>query len=344
MNSKAFHQPSVESDSVSNAPTPELLTSDFLIGEWLVRPQLNELQHLNGDISRHLEPRLAKLLCYLAAHDSEVVDRDTLVSLLWPKVIVNENSLTRAVSELRKQLSSPDGEKLTYIETIPKRGYRLRLPIQQAHEPIKNAAADLSADYSVSQHALSQTVPLFASAKQSVGAALCLSLVLGAWLQQTNAPGSPSDIVTPEQWSDELVVSTESAGLKDEIVLSSAIPLDEDSRTATKPVLSQDEEQFAFIQYDHTGSTLYLGQVNSDFEPVPVFNSLDVLYNLAWSPLGNALIFASKPALTPALYDEKRTLKSELFSFDLDSFRLSKLVEKSPFDPTHTDGSELSLT
>jgi len=343
MNSKAFHQPSVESDSVSNAPKPELLTSDFLIGEWLVKPQLNELQHLNGDASRHLEPRLAKLLCYLAAHDSEVVDRDTLVSLLWPKVIVNENSLTRAVSELRKQLSSPNGEKLTYIETIPKRGYRLRLPVQGVLKPSQNVVEDFSAKHSVSQHAISQTVPVFAAAKQSVGAALCLSLVLGAWLQ-SNVPDSANGIVTPEQWSDELVVSTESAGLKDEIVLSSTIPLDEDSGKTTKPVLSQDEEQFAFIQYDHTGSTLYLGQVNSDFEPVPVFNSLDVLYNLAWSPLGNALIFASKPALTPALYDEKRNLKSELFSFDLDSFRLSKLVEKSPFDPTHTDTSELSLT
>lgn len=344
MNSKAFHQLRVEGDAVSNAPTAtELLTSDFQIGEWLVKPQLNELQHVNGDTSRHLEPRLAKLLCYLAAHDSEVVDRDTLVSLLWPKVIVNENSLTRAVSELRKQLSGPNGEKLTYIETIPKRGYRLRLPVQQAHQPPKNTAADLPASYSVSQHAISQSVPLFAAAKQSVGAALCLSLVLGAWLQ-SNVPDSLNNTVTSEQWSDELVVSTESATLKDEIVLSSAIPLNEDSETSTKPVLSQDEEQFAFIQYDHTGSTLYLGQVNSDFEPVPVFNSLDVIYNLAWSPLGNALIFASKPALTPALYDEKRNLKSELFSFDLDSFRLSKLVEKSPFDPTHADSSELSLT
>ncbi len=344
MNPNVFHQASIESDSLSNAPTAlKLFTTDFLLGEWLVKPQLNELQHLHDGTSRHLEPRLVKLLCYLAAHGPEVVDRDTLVTLLWPRVIVNENSLTRAVSELRKQLSSPGAEKLTYIETIPKRGYRLRLPVQEAQESAQNPALDSSCNYSVSQHAISQTVPVFAAARQSVGAALCLSLILGGWLQ-TNTPGSPNSTLTSEEWSDELVVSTEFATLKDDIVLSSAIPLNENSKTTSRPVLSQDKKQFAFIQYDHIGSTLYLSQVNSDFEPVPVFNSLDVLYNLTWSPLGNALIFASKPALTPALYDEKQNQKPELFSFDLDSFRLSKLVEKPPLDPTHTDSSKLSLT
>ena len=100
----------------------------FQIANWIVDPALNQLRHqLSGD-SRHLEPRLVKLLSHLARHQGKVVERDTLVEMLWPKVIVNENSLTQAVSELRKQLGSTSDPNTNFIETIPKRGYRLAVP------------------------------------------------------------------------------------------------------------------------------------------------------------------------------------------------------------------------
>src|SRR5690606_40759878 len=106
----------------NNRPQP--LDRTFRIGAWIARPDSNELHSLNkgGDV-RSLEPRLMQLLCILAAAPQRVFTRSELMDRLWPRVVVNDNSLTRAVSELRKMLAS-DGSG-PYIDTIPKSGYRL---------------------------------------------------------------------------------------------------------------------------------------------------------------------------------------------------------------------------
>lgn len=106
---------------------PALLGSHvFELDCWLVYPTRNLIQHRSdaGD-SRQLEPRLMRLLCLLAASADAVVAREDMINVLWPRVVVNENSLTRAVSDLRRTLT-PAGEKRSaLIQTIPKRGYRL---------------------------------------------------------------------------------------------------------------------------------------------------------------------------------------------------------------------------
>ncbi|MCG8413958.1 MAG: winged helix-turn-helix domain-containing protein [Pseudomonadales bacterium] len=334
-------QSDIDLDDPQTVGRDKILTEDFYLGEWRVRPLLNQLQQREGELTRHLEPRLAKLLCYLAAHEMQVVDRETLVSVLWPRVIVNENSLTRAVSELRKQLNTPD-QTLVYIETIPKRGYRLCLPVEAVavgcDSPNESSGAENSLPNNF-EH--TQFLPLYSQAKQSAVAALCLSLVLGAWLQFND---STVETWSADQLADELVVSSDNKNFSDEVILSSSLTTEMDVESISPPVLSQDQDQFAYIQYDHTGSTLFLGQVSGAYEPVPVFNSVDILYNLAWSPVGNALLFASKPPLTTALFDKNLEQVSALYSFDLESFRLSKLVEKSPFEQTASEVTELSLT
>ena len=115
------------------------LARPFSLGDWRVLPQLNRLQHLISGEERQLEPRLIKLLCFLAANEHRVLSREELVQELWPRVIVNENSLTRAISELRKQLQSTIAVHANYIETIPKRGYRL-IPMVEFTEARRSAA------------------------------------------------------------------------------------------------------------------------------------------------------------------------------------------------------------
>ena len=78
------------------------------MGEWRVLPQLNRIRCSGTNEERQLEPRLIKLLCFLGANEELVLSREELIQELWPRVIVNENSLTRAISELRKQLQSQD--------------------------------------------------------------------------------------------------------------------------------------------------------------------------------------------------------------------------------------------
>jgi len=70
-----------------------------------------------------LTPKAVDLLAILLERRGEVVSREELMKLLWPDTTVEDTGLARNVSLLRKTLGD-DGETATYIETVPKRGYR----------------------------------------------------------------------------------------------------------------------------------------------------------------------------------------------------------------------------
>jgi TolB-like protein/Flp pilus assembly protein TadD len=73
----------------------------------------------------------------LAKHGSEVVSKEELVEAVWAKEFLADTALSRAVFELREVLGDVPQEP-RYIETIPKRGYRLIAPVvreKKASEP-----------------------------------------------------------------------------------------------------------------------------------------------------------------------------------------------------------------
>jgi TolB-like protein/Tfp pilus assembly protein PilF len=61
---------------------------------------------------------------FLANHANELVSRDQLLESIWSEHVAADELLTGAVSHLRRALQV-DQVDLTFIETIPKRGYRL---------------------------------------------------------------------------------------------------------------------------------------------------------------------------------------------------------------------------
>lgn len=70
-----------------------------------------------------LTPRALDLLFALVERRDLVVEKDELLSLLWPDSVVEENNLTVNVSALRKALGVGPGER-RYVVTVPGRGYR----------------------------------------------------------------------------------------------------------------------------------------------------------------------------------------------------------------------------
>lgn len=84
------------------------------------------------------------LLFVLAAHAGQVVTREQLMTRLWPGLVVGEDSLARTVSKLRQSLGD-DAKAPRYIETIAKRGYRLRAQVEAATQPPAGATADPAA-------------------------------------------------------------------------------------------------------------------------------------------------------------------------------------------------------
>ncbi|MEP5938530.1 MAG: winged helix-turn-helix domain-containing protein [Erythrobacter sp.] len=97
----------------------------FSVGQCRVTPARNAIDF--GEKSVSLEPKVMAVLACLNQHQGEVVERITLLDTIWNDDEAADDSLTRAISLLRKAFVSLDDS--SPIETIPKRGYRL-IPAQ----------------------------------------------------------------------------------------------------------------------------------------------------------------------------------------------------------------------
>jgi DNA-binding winged helix-turn-helix (wHTH) protein/TolB-like protein/Flp pilus assembly protein TadD len=70
-----------------------------------------------------LTPKVFDTLLYLVENAGRVTDKDELLTAIWPDAIVEENSLNKNISVLRRVLGEKQGEN-RYIATIPGRGYK----------------------------------------------------------------------------------------------------------------------------------------------------------------------------------------------------------------------------
>ncbi len=89
-------------------------------------PELDRLTRDEKEV--HLEPRVMSVLVYLAENAGRVVGKDELLREVWQGTFVEEIAVARSVSDLRRALGD-DTQHPTFIETIPKRGYRLLAPV-----------------------------------------------------------------------------------------------------------------------------------------------------------------------------------------------------------------------
>lgn len=84
-----------------------------------------------------LRPKTFALLVHLAHKTGMVVGKQELMDAVWPGLVVTDDSLTQAISELRGAL---DDREQKLIKTIPKRGYLFDAALQPAPEPEPAAA------------------------------------------------------------------------------------------------------------------------------------------------------------------------------------------------------------
>lgn len=98
------------------------LDDSFLLGALTVAPVFGQIQ--SGSATKKIEPLVMDVLTFLAARDGDMVLREEFLTHIWASYDASDESLTRAISVLRKTLRTLDPQQ-TYIETIPKRGYRL---------------------------------------------------------------------------------------------------------------------------------------------------------------------------------------------------------------------------
>ena len=113
---------------MENNAVTDPLQRGFTLGRWVAYPRDGELRHADGTVVR-LRPKVADLLVELARHAGEVCAREALLEALWPDRAVSDEPLARSVAELRQCLGDSAAQQ-EYIQTIPKRGYRLIMPVR----------------------------------------------------------------------------------------------------------------------------------------------------------------------------------------------------------------------
>src|SRR5579862_3221730 len=94
----------------------------------------NERLLYRGDELVLLPPKVAGTLLVLVQNAGRMVDKSDLMKAVWPDTFVEEGALTRNISLLRKALGDT-GEEPTFIETIPRRGYRFLADVRTVEAP-----------------------------------------------------------------------------------------------------------------------------------------------------------------------------------------------------------------
>jgi len=99
-----------------------------------------ELDPATGELTRNgrktqLTVQLLQVLLALLENPGELVTREELVRRLWPSgtFVDFDHSLNKAVNKLREALGD-SAEQPKFIETFPRRGYRLIAPVEREKE------------------------------------------------------------------------------------------------------------------------------------------------------------------------------------------------------------------
>lgn len=158
-------------DSSTRAP--------FRVGDWEAHPRSCRLVR-NGAESK-VSPRSMEVLVYLAERAGVAVTHDELLDAFWRGMISTPNAIQKCVVELRHALGHGGGEP-TYIETVPKRGYRLVASVARLDAP-PGASVDIPAPIANGSAAVTANVSKRATRVSPRGAwwlgALALTAIVG---------------------------------------------------------------------------------------------------------------------------------------------------------------------
>lgn len=81
-----------------------------------------------------MTPKMFDTLLVLVKNQGRIVDKETLLNEVWPDSYVEEGNIAFNIRQLRKLLGC-DAQSPTFIETVPKRGYRFIAPVEAAADP-----------------------------------------------------------------------------------------------------------------------------------------------------------------------------------------------------------------
>lgn len=219
-----------------------------------------------------LTPKALETLVVLVEHRGRILDKEDLLKLVWPDTIVEEVSLAKNVSTIRKALGETEAHR--YIETVPKRGYRFIGEVREVECEEEGAAPpEKTSSGAVSRSVWARRWPWIAGALVSLAAAFLYWLTpLGP---QTGLPGAPPR----------------------------TIPLTSYPGHQTQVAFSPDGNQIAFVWDGPRGgeSHIYVKLIGSE-ALLPLTKGPGTDSRPAWSPDGREIAFMRSSADSRAWY------------------------------------------
>ncbi|MET0291975.1 MAG: winged helix-turn-helix domain-containing protein [Steroidobacteraceae bacterium] len=82
-----------------------------------------------GGVVVPLNSRAFDTLAYFVQHPHQLLEKQTLLSVIWPNTIVEDNNLNQCIGALRRALGEAPGDH-RFIVTVPGRGYRFVANVQ----------------------------------------------------------------------------------------------------------------------------------------------------------------------------------------------------------------------
>src|SRR5215471_300029 len=120
-----------------------------------------------------LTPKAFEILSTLIEHRGRVVDKDELLKCVWGDVAVEDATLARHISTLRRALDERPSQHL-YVVTVPGRGYEFVATIDEVDEP---AVAPAIAP-AIAPAALPSKAGVFVGWRSALAAALALAVAV----------------------------------------------------------------------------------------------------------------------------------------------------------------------
>lgn len=132
-----------------------------------------------------LPPKVLDVLCLLVKRQGAIVSKTELMETVWADSFVEESNLTQSIYTLRRVLGKDSAGK-DLIDTIPRRGYRLAIPINKTGHDA-SAMGRRSSDNAVGSKYRRIALPV------GIGlAALVAVILLGGYIYSNRKPQSAS--------------------------------------------------------------------------------------------------------------------------------------------------------
>ncbi len=213
-------------------PAGRAVDRGFRLEQLSVDPASGEVAGPAG--REKLDPKVMDVLVELAGNAGQVVLREDLLARLWDSPVVSDESLSRCIYELRRQLSLAGGDERykAMIETVPRRGYRLKAAVTPVAPP-------------------AETPPERPSRRPRrwpaslIAAVVVIAIAVAGWFVLGRGPEEPRPAPAAEQYS------------------LAVLPFDDLSKDRDQGHFSDGVSEEILYQLNRTGSVRVIGRTSS---------------------------------------------------------------------------------